>query len=142
MISLVNVPLLETPSMVAEDHSASAQMLDAIFCIDERTGLPMGSLAQFMSDKTSAQVKEFIDRNILHGGEEYANMADYQNSGLPSNVKEKFSELKSDFIADMARGRDETLEQYEARISDFLQTEKAKSYYYSKYGSKKSDDKK
>ena len=124
-----------------EVKSQTEQLLDYIFSVDERTGLPCGAYAQYMSDKTNPEVKKFIEDTILHGGEPMANMVDAQNQGVPSNISEKFREFKSDFLADMHRGRGETLEDYEQRIGHFLRNEKTIAEYRMKYA-KSSDDEK
>lgn len=40
-------------------------LLSVIYAIDERTNLPTGDLAYYVSDKVNPQIKEFILRNLL-----------------------------------------------------------------------------
>lgn len=86
-------------------------ILDMIFTIDKESGFPAGALNQFMSEKTSAEVKQFIQDYLLvnSGG----NALD-----VPDSVLEGYKRLPSEFIAECSRNRFESVEQYEARISE------------------------
>lgn len=84
-------------------------LLDLIFKIDPVTNLPSGVLSQYLSDKTNAQVRDYIERNIL---------IDLPDTGvsIPESLRTDYLKLGSDFIAEVAREPYESREAYEARI--------------------------
>lgn len=91
----------------------SDELLDMIYCIDERTGLPSGSLEQYLSDKTDDVVRSFIEKNIL---------VEHQDgkSIIPQNLRDEVLSLDSDFIAMTSRKRYESLDDYENRVMSYI----------------------
>lgn len=122
--SLSGVTFMEPE--VCEDkevrRSSTSDMLDLIYCIDERTGLPSGSIEQYLSDKTNDQVRSFIEKNIL------VDLPDSVTS-VPQNLRESLLELDSDFIAKTSRNRFESRDDYERRVQTYFEDiEKDKTY--------------
>lgn len=94
-------------------------ILDLIFTVDPLTGYPTGDISMYMSDKTSAEVREFISQNLMRKIDDDGSILD-----LPSDVREKFRELPDDLITELSRDRFESVESYEERISEFLKKER------------------
>lgn len=94
-------------------------IFDLIFTVDPLTGYPTGDISMYMSDKTSAEVREFISQNLMRPVGDDGNVLD-----LPSDVREKFRDLPDDLITELSRDRFESVESYEERISEFLKKER------------------
>lgn len=47
------------------ERSTENPLLDVIYSIDERTGFPSGDYVMFLSNKTSPEVRAFIQNNLL-----------------------------------------------------------------------------
>lgn len=94
-------------------------ILDLIFTVDPLTGYPTGDISMYMSDKTSAEVREFISQNLMRKIDDDGSVLD-----LPSDVREKFRELPDDLITELSRDRFESVESYEERINNFLKSER------------------
>lgn len=88
----------------ADLHNAT--LFDSIFAIDERTKLPQGDIAVYMSENTSPEVRQFIQQNLLHEN----------NAVLPENGKD----LDDDVIASLTRGKSESVSQYRDRVISWL----------------------
>lgn len=104
-------------------RSSSEDMLDLIYCLDPVTNLPSGALSQYLSDKTNAQVRDFIERNLMveHGDSPY--------STYPANLREEVLKLDSEFIAKTSRDRFESKDHYEARVQRYFdELEKDKQF--------------
>lgn len=101
-----------------ETRSSDDDILDLIFTIDPRTGYPCGAIDQYLSDKTNQQVREFIAQNIL------VDLPDNSFSTPSMQAREVTRELGDDFMIQCMKQRDESVEQYEQRVSDFLDHQK------------------
>lgn len=95
-----------------EVKSPQDVILDQIFSLDEN-GWPRTSISMLLSNKTSDDIRKYIEDNIL--------VAKSQGHVInDENVIAEFGKLDSEFIAYASRNRHETVEQYEARISDYV----------------------
>lgn len=101
-------PVIETPV-----QSEQERLLDMIYTSDPETGLPSGAIEQFLSEKTSDQVRSFIERTIL---KEIPN----ESSGIPVSLHDEVLKLDPEFIARTCRNRFESLDQYEARVERYF----------------------
>lgn len=101
-------PVIETPV-----QSEQERLLDLIYSADPDTGFPSGAIEQFLSVKTSDQVRSFIERTIL---KEIPN----QSSGIPVSLHDEVLKLDPEFIAKTARHRFESLDAYEARVESYF----------------------
>lgn len=82
-------------------------ILDSIFAVDPLTMLPSGDIAQFMSNKVSPEIREFIRQNLM--------------SPVPDDgVSAKFGTLSDDDIVMFSRQQGETLDDYRSRLVDFV----------------------
>lgn len=102
-----NLPSLEVEVVEfkrADIHEST--LFDSIFAIDERTKLPQGDIAVYMSENTSSEVRQFIQQNLLHEN----------NVVLPENGKG----LDDDVIASLTRGKSESVSQYRDRVMSWL----------------------
>ena len=82
-------------------------MLDAIFCVDERTGFPKGDIQYYMSSDGNPMVKQWIEQNLLQ-----PRVASGQST--PEGVTD-------DMIAEMSRGANESLSDYQARLTSIYE---------------------
>lgn len=82
-------------------------MLSVIYAIDERTNLPTGDLAYYVSDKVNPQIKEFILRNLL--------------MDVSSAANETFDSkyISDDLALDLMRQPNETPDEYRMRLNQF-----------------------
>lgn len=114
------------PPVFEEVHTSDIvkkedDILDFIFTIDPLTGFPNGDISQYMSEKTSAEVRDFISQNLMREHNDDGSVLD-----LPSNVREQFRELPDELLSDLSRDRFESVEDYEQRINKFLESERDK----------------
>lgn len=119
--SIEYVTPVEKPRPKKEVPSASAAILDAIFCKDVY-GWPQSSLACYLSDKTADDVRAFIERNIL------VNTGD-GNLVTDEKYVAEFKNLSDEFIAQASRNRFESIEDYESRISKLVQEDQDNAFY-------------
>lgn len=111
-IEFMPYPKVDVP--VSEVKSSGEDILDQIYSIDPLQNVPCGTIYQYLSDKTSVEVRDFIEKNIL---------VDLPNTGVdvPDNMRQALYDLDSEFIAQTSRNRFETNEDYEARVHGYLQ---------------------
>lgn len=82
-------------------------LLEVIYAPDEKTGLPSSDIAVFMSPKTSPEVRQYIQQNLMQ---------------TVTPVKSQFaSEVDFDTAVSLQRGMSETLSDYASRVSAFAQ---------------------
>lgn len=115
------VPMSERKFDDIDVKDKNQSILDLIFTIDSVTGFPCGDLSMFMSDKTNAEVKRFISDYL---------MQEHDVKGfldLPSDVRQQMKDLDTEFIANMSRKRYESVEDYEARIKQYMEDERESS---------------
>lgn len=101
--------------------SPEDSIFDLIFAVSPATGLPCGVIQQYLSDKTSADVKEFIERT-------FKGIDSPDVSIAPDEIRKEYNSLSDSLVADLSRDRFESMEQYEERISQFLKDNKAEVY--------------
>lgn len=112
--SIEFMPYPKVDVAVPEVKSSGEDILDQIYSIDPIQNVPCGTIYQYLSDKTSVEVRDFIEKNIL---------VDLPSTGVdvPDNMRQALYDLDSDFIAKTSRNRFETNEDYEARVHGYLQ---------------------
>lgn len=91
-------------SEVTEDTSELGRILKEIFSVDEKSGLPKGDIAYWLSNDGNPQVKDFIVNNLLKptsvGGSQDRNITD-------------------DIIEEYSRRSDESVVDYAARLRGY-----------------------
>lgn len=94
-------------------------MFKKIFATNE-DGFPTPSMNVYLSEKTSDDVRKFIEQNIL--------VDQSQNHVITDEkVVAEFGKLKSDFIAEASRNRGESVEAYEKRLQEIISRQDADS---------------
>lgn len=88
-------------------------IFDSIFSKDER-GWPRTSLAAMLSDKTQDDVRKYIQDHIMVAHEQNHLISD-------DKVIAAFKDLDSEFIAETSPNKFETADQYDKRISAYLE---------------------
>lgn len=108
------MPYPKVDVSVPEVKSASEDILDQIYSIDPIQNVPCGTIYQYLSDKTSVEIRDFIEKHIL---------VDLPSNGVdvPDHMRQALYDLDSEFIAQTSRNRFETNEDYEARVHGYLQ---------------------
>lgn len=91
---------------VAEKVSAVDALIKVIFKPDDRTGLPTGDLSYYVSDSVNPEIKAFILQNLLMDTSSVA------APKIPDGVSEQDA-------FDLMRGRDESVDDYRARLNSF-----------------------
>lgn len=109
-VSYHSLPPVSHPASSVRDKYDD--MLDIIFGKDIN-GWPSGSFSQYLSEKTSSEVRQFIQDYIMTGGR--SGQLDLDSSALDA-----IRDLPTDFIAQTSRNRYESIEQYETRISEYV----------------------
>lgn len=108
----------KTEDVMSDVRAKDDDILDIIFSTDPRTGLPCGSIAQFLSEKTNPQVREYIAQNVL------VDLPDNSFSTPELAASKVTREIGDDFLIYCIRGRNETVEDYESRVSSFLDSQR------------------
>lgn len=101
-------PVIESPV-----QSEQERLLDLIYTADPDTGFPSGAIEQYLSDKTSDQVRSFIERTILKE-------IPSGSSAIPLSLHDEVLKLDPEFIAKTARHRFESLDAYESRVESYF----------------------
>lgn len=95
-----------------EAPSKTDRIFDLIFARD-KNGWPSSSIAAMLSDKTSDDVRKFIQDNLF-------SLTPDSHAIIDDQVVSKFRDLKSDFIAMSSRNRFESIEDYESRLRGIM----------------------
>lgn len=82
-------------------------LLDIVYSVDEKTGLPVGDLSFYMSNKTSPEVRQFIIDNLMQ----------------PCSHVNGIELSEEDALFDMVRERGETQESYLARMKKYVEVQ-------------------
>lgn len=85
-------------------------LLDIVYSVDEKTGLPVGDLSFYMSNKTSPEVRQFIIDNLMQ----------------PCTHVNGIELSEEDALFDMIRERGESQEAYLARMKKYVEDLKDK----------------
>ena len=113
-----NVPEPILPSK-KDVPDSSERILDLIFSVDS-FGWPCSSYATMLSDKTSDEVRQFIQSTLFNGGANIQHLVDN-----PSLLNE-FDNLSSEFISRCHRNRFESIEDYESRLQEIMHDDNLK----------------
>ena len=93
----------ELPEFAPVENNDSP-LLDIVYSVDEKTGLPVGDLSFYMSNKTSPEVRQFIIDNLMQ----------------PCNHVDGIELSEEDSLFDMVRERGETQEAYLSRMKKYV----------------------
>lgn len=85
-----------------EFQSDLKQVLDEIFSVDEKSGLPKGDIQYYLSVDGNPQIKQWLELNLLQP------RAVRSGSSLEG--------VTDDLIAEMTRSSDESFEEYVSRL--------------------------
>lgn len=105
---------------VENKQSQSEALLDLIFAVDSRTGIPKGDIAQYLGKDTSDDIKKFIERNLMSDGK--------PNQPI-EQLNKDYANLSDDFVFDMQRKVNENIDDYYSRLEKYLKDVKAKHQY-------------
>lgn len=112
-----------------ETRSSKDELLDLIYGVDSVTGLPKGDLAQFLSDKTNPQLRQFIEANLMN-----ENSSNVDSLHFGNDVINKFrSVISDDDIVRFSRNHDETIEDYANRMNKEITEFKRQQYFSKKF---------
>lgn len=101
-ISTIDLSILPEFS---EPESNDNPLLDIVYTVDEKTGLPIGDLSFYMSKNTSPEVRQFIIDNLMQ----------------PCSHVNGIELSEEDALFDMVRERGETQESYLARMKKYVE---------------------
>lgn len=99
------------PEYVMSDSELDS-VLNEIFSVDERSGLPRGDIAYFLSKDGNPQVKAWLESNLL--------------SPRAKMTGTSIEGVTDDFIAEFARNDGESIDSYRTRIASYF--DDAKEY--------------
>lgn len=113
-------------SVSVDVRSQHEDLLDLIYSIDPITGFPSGAYQMFLSEKTSDDIRKFISDYLMNNN---------QSAGLdlPQDVLDQYNQLPTEFIAQVYPSRYETTEQYETRISEYINQYRQEEDFRRKY---------
>lgn len=101
--SPIKVDTKRLPLVVDEQNP----LLEIIYAPDDVTGLPSSDIAVFMSPKTSPEVRQYIQQNLMQA---------------VTPVKSQFaSDVDFETAVSLQRGMSESLSDYASRVSAFAQ---------------------
>ena len=95
-------PVVDPEYVPVEDDMQ--RILREIYSVDEKTGLPQGDLAYYLSPDGNPQVKDWLVNNLLKP------RAISQGSSVEG--------VTDDMLAEYAKGRDESADAYRQRLID------------------------
>ena len=114
-VSLIGVTYADCEPFVPvkkESLTPADKILDLIFSKDSN-GWPSSSIATMLSEKTSDDVRKFIQDNLFSLSPDKFAVAD-------EKAVAEFRKLSSEFIALASRNRFESIENYESRLNDLM----------------------
>lgn len=106
-------PIFEKKEVKKKDKFE--ELLDIIYAVDPRTGMPSGDLAVFMSKDANPEIRDFIQQNLM------MEVPTAEGSGLVMSdaLRNSFTKnITDDDIAEFSRNVGETSEDYAKRLSD------------------------
>lgn len=114
--SVTSPDVVFMPPMEAELESVvrseKADILDLIFTCHPITGFPCSSYSMYLSDKTSDEVRSFIEKELLRERPET----------FDSNLRQALiQDFDSEFIAKVSRNNYESTEAYEERVHSYFE---------------------
>ncbi len=115
--NLENIKYVNTSPVkieVSDVRKKYDDLLDIIFSVDPVTNMPNGSIDMYLSDKTSDEVRTFIERNLL------CDLPD-TSSSVPASLRDDLLKLDGEFIAKVSRNSFEDKESYEQRVQKYFQ---------------------
>lgn len=115
-IVYIEVPGPESKSVV---KSPDDVILDSIFSLN-KFGWPDSSITKLLSPKTADDIRKYIQDHILVAKEANHLISD-------EKVISAFKDLDAEFIAAASRNRYESIEQYESRISQYIEDQRSKA---------------
>lgn len=80
------------------------RIIREIFSVDDRTGLPKGDLAYYLSPDGNPTVKQWLENNLLKPR---------------ASRGENLADLSDDMIAEYARGSNESVSDYQQRLMGY-----------------------
>lgn len=87
-----------------EDNSEIACVLRQIYAVDEKSGLPQGEVAYFLSPDGNPQIKEWLLNNLL--------------KARGSSVGPNTEGVTDDMLVEFSRQPNESIDSYRQRIYD------------------------
>lgn len=96
------------------------QLLNAIYSVDPITGHPKGDLAIYLSSNANAEVKQFIEQNLLHPNVSESGALSPNDSLLNSMKKN----ITDEDIAQFSRKRSESVQEYADRLQNWFSEQK------------------
>lgn len=103
--------VISVPEVVVEDASAENSLFDMMFSVNPLTKLPQGDVSLYLSDKTSPDVKRFIEMQLL------------SPNNISADAAAEYSSLSDDDIAEFTRGSFESISSYRTRVFDILRND-------------------
>lgn len=97
-------PVEDTKPVMSD--KAEDSLLRLIYSRDARTGLPVGDLTYYVSDKANPEVKAFILQNLMQ------DVSAAANPTIPKDIPEELA-------MDLMRNSDESYDQYVSRLMQY-----------------------
>ena len=104
IMALDNHPCIIPDEPFVDDNSEIANVLKEIFAVDDRTGLPQGEIAYYLSPDGNPQIKEWLLNNLM------------RTRGV--SVGSSIDNLTDDMLEEFSRQPNESLGDYRKRIYD------------------------
>ena len=93
----------DIPEFILSDSDID-RIIREIFSVDERTGLPKGDLAYYLSPDGNPVVKQWLENNLLKPR---------------ASRGENPADLTDDMIVEFSRGSDESVSDYQLRLMGY-----------------------
>lgn len=113
------LPCESVPVDEKVSESPNERILNLIFQRDE-FGWPCTSVEVMLSEKTSDEVRTFIQNHLMQSGKDIQHITD------DPSILHDFDQLSSDFIASCQRNRYESIEDYEKRLDEIIHDDNLK----------------
>ena len=98
------VDVVDPPFVPQESNMIN--ILKEIYGVDERSGLPKGDLAYYLSPDGNPQVKQWLENNLL--------------KPRAQKVGTSLEGVTDDMIAECQRGKDENVHDYQLRLQSIF----------------------
>ena len=104
IMALDNDPCIIPDEPFVDDNSEIANVIKEIFEVDDRTGLPQGDIAYYLSPDGNPQIKDWLLNNLM------------RSRGV--SVGSSIDDVTDDMLEEFSRQPNESLGDYRKRIYD------------------------
>lgn len=103
-----SIPQLEESDVQDVQEESKESLFDLIFTRDPLTLMAVGDVAMYLGKNVNPEIKRFIELNL------------HSPVSLDAETSGKFADISDDDVAELTRGREESLGSYTSRVREYF----------------------